>query len=155
MSVHCLPLFKVILGLVLVVCAGIVVLRTLHWPLVGDASLMHYVVFLMQHGMAPYRDIVDMNMPGSYMVEWTAMHVFGTGAIGLRLFDFSLLGVAALAMVAIAWPYDWFAALYAAALLLLIHAHDGVDQLAERDLTMAHSCPRQRFCRRRAVDFKG
>ena len=24
-----------------------------HWPLVGDAPLMHYVVFLMEHGRAP------------------------------------------------------------------------------------------------------
>ena len=39
------------------------------WPLVGDASLMHYVVFLMDHGASPYRDIAEMNMPGSYLAE--------------------------------------------------------------------------------------
>jgi len=128
--------FKSILSYVLLTCVAFFVVGTIHWPLVGDASLMHYVVFLMQHGMAPYRDIVDMNMPGSYLVEWAQMRVFGPGAMGLRLFDLSLMGVAALAMVAITWPQDWFAGVYAAALLLLIHGRDGVDQMAERDLTM-------------------
>ena len=128
--------FKSILSYVLLTCVAFFVVGTIHWPLVGDASLMHYVVFLMQHGRSPYRDIVDMNMPGSYLVEWAQMHAFGSGALGLRLFDLSLMGVAAGAMVAIAWPQDWFAGVYAAALLLLIHGRDGVDQMAERDLTM-------------------
>ena len=35
------------------------------WGIGQDSRLMHYVVFLMRHGFAPYRDIVDMNMPGT------------------------------------------------------------------------------------------
>ena len=48
-----------------------------HWSLVHDAALMHYVTFLMDHGKAPYRDIIDMNMPGTYMIEWLVMHAIG------------------------------------------------------------------------------
>ena len=29
----------------------------------------------MHHGLAPYRDIVDINMPGAYAVDWLAVHL--------------------------------------------------------------------------------
>ena len=132
-----LQFLKVTLSLVLITCAAQFVVRTWQWPLVGDATLMRYVVFLMRHGMAPYRDIIDMNMPGSYLAEWLAMHLFGAGAMGLRLFDFALLATAIAAMLVIAWPVDWFAGLYAGVLLLLIHGRDGVAQGGQRDLVVA------------------
>lgn len=123
--------------LALLSCACLLIVRTSHWPLVGDASLMHYVVFLMHRGMAPYRDIVDINMPGSYFVAWLAMHVFGTGAVALRIFDFCLIAAAGAAMIAIARPYGWFGGFFAASLLLILHIRDGVDQSGQRDLTAA------------------
>ncbi len=98
---------------------------------------MHYAVFLMQHGMAPYRDVVDINMPGTYFVSWAVDHIFGSGSLAWRVFDFSLDGVALAAMIAIALPYDWFAGVYAAALLMLVHGWDGVDQSGQRDFVMA------------------
>jgi hypothetical protein len=30
--------------------------QTIHWPMLGDASLMHYVVFLLDRGAVPYRN---------------------------------------------------------------------------------------------------
>ena len=136
-SIRPLQFLKVTLSLVLIACAAQFVVRTWPWPLVGDATLMRYVVFLMRHGMAPYRDIIDMNMPGSYLAELLAMHLFGAGAMGLRLYDFALLAVAIAAMLVIAWPVDWFAGLYAGVLLLLIHGRDGVAQGGQRDLIVA------------------
>jgi hypothetical protein len=62
-----------------------------HWPLVGDASLMHYVVFLMSKGLRPYKDIVDINLPGSYFFEASAMHLLGWGALAWRVYDLFLL----------------------------------------------------------------
>lgn len=130
-------IFQAAAFLALLGCACLLIVRTLHWPLVGDASLMHYAVFLMQRGMAPYRDIVDINMPGSYFVAWLEMHIFGTGALALRIFDFSLIVAAAIAMIAIARPYGWFGGFFAASLLLILHIRDGVDQSGQRDLTAA------------------
>jgi hypothetical protein len=129
--------FQAAAFLALLGCACLLIVRTLHWPLVGDASLMHYVVFLMQHGMAPYRDIVDINMPGSYFTAWLGMQVFGTGALGLRVFDFCVIAAAGVAMIAIARPYGWFGGFFAASLLLILHIRDGVDQSGQRDLTAA------------------
>ena len=75
---------------VVLACLALLVILTLHWPLVGDAVSVHYLILLLDHGMAPYRQIVDAQMPGTYLVDWAALHVFGGSAIGLRLFDYFL-----------------------------------------------------------------
>ncbi|WP_353072842.1 glycosyltransferase family 39 protein [Tunturiibacter gelidiferens] len=120
----------------LVGCLLLFVIRTWHWPLMGDAALMHYVVFLMDHGMASYRDIVDPNMPTTLLIEGAVMHLFGGNSLAWRLFDLALLAVSAIAMFVICKPYSRFAALFAAALFALIHGRDGLVQLGQRDLTM-------------------
>jgi hypothetical protein len=50
------------LKLILAVSAGLGVWlgwRSLGWPLVHDAPLMHYVAWLMAQGAVPYRDVFD------------------------------------------------------------------------------------------------
>jgi hypothetical protein len=122
---------------ILAVLSIFFIAKTLHWPLVGDASLVHYVVFLMQHGRAPYRDIVDINMPGMYLIDWAVIKTLGGGSLAWRFFDLSLMGIAAIGMLVIAWPYSRFAGFFAAALFLLVHGRDGIAQTGQRDLIMA------------------
>jgi hypothetical protein len=129
--------FRLILIAVLSLLVAVFVVTTRQWPLVGDASIIRYVVFLMQHGFAPYRDIVDINMPGSYLVDWLATHIFGSGNAAWRLFDFALLAAAAASMIAIARKVDWLAGCIAAAVFALLHAADGIAQTGQRDLTVA------------------
>jgi hypothetical protein len=123
--------------LFLLACVGFFVLRTWHWSLVNDAPQISYLCFLMDHGMAPYRDIIEMNMPGTYMVHLTVMHTLGSGALAWRIFDLLLLGAISAAMIAIAWPYSRLAGVYAAALFILFHGRDGMGQLGQRDLVIA------------------
>lgn len=113
------------------------VIGTWRWPLVGDASVIHYVAFLMDHGFAPYRQIVELNMPGAYLVEWVLIHILGGGSLSWRILDFALMAAIGIAMVLIARPYGWFAGFAAAALVALIHGQDGVAFLGERDLIIA------------------
>ena len=120
----------------LLLCLSLFIVRTWHWPLIGDAALMHYIVFLMHHGMAPYRDIVDPNLPATLIIEGVVIHLFGSGSLAWRMFDLFLLGVIGVAMIVIARPYDWFAGFLAAALFALIHGRDGTMLLGERDLVM-------------------
>lgn len=120
----------------LVVCTLLFFPWSWRWPLVGDASLIHYICFLMDHGRAPYRDLGDMNMPGVYMIEWAVMHTYGAGDLAWRFFDFTLMAAAAVSIVVITLP-DWFAGLFAAALFILVHGRDGLGQAGQRDLTMA------------------
>jgi hypothetical protein len=125
------------IGIWLIGCVTVFCIRTLHWPLVNDAALIHYVSFLMNHGMRPYSDILDPNMPGTYFIDWIVIHVFGADAMGLRLYDFLLLGLSAAAMFVISWHKSKFAALNAACLFILFHGRDGMLQTGQRDLALA------------------
>jgi hypothetical protein len=136
MSDRSYALTRTLASVFLVGCLLLFVIRTWHWPLMGDAALMHYVVFLMDHGMAPYRDIVDPNMPTTLLIEGAVMHLFGGDSLTWRLFDLFLLAVSAVAMYVICRPYSRFAALFAASLFALIHGRDGLIELGQRDLTM-------------------
>jgi len=133
-SVSC---FKLLLSAVLTFCLLAFTYETIHWPMIGDASLMHYAVFLMERGAIPYRDIAELNLPGSYLVQWLALHALGGGDLAWRIFDL-LLGFSAIAaMIVIALPSDWFAGFWAGALLLLVHGRDGIFQLGQRDFTLS------------------
>ena len=155
-------LFHALLACSLAVSALLFFLWTWRWPLVGDSSGLHYLVFLMGRGWAPYRQLGDQQFPGAYMVEFAAMHIFGIGSLGWRLFDFALMALAASAFFALtrpaqpdsvlpgptpskpistraATPIDtgWLPGLFAAALFILAHGRDGLSQGGQRDLSMA------------------
>lgn len=129
--------FKGLSAIVLAVCVVFFVAGTMHWPLVNDAAYQHYVVLILEHHEAPYRTIVDYQLPGTYFVDWAAMHLLGTGAGGARAYDLILLLVAGIAMWRICRPYGRFAGIYAAMLFALFHARDGIAQAGQRDLTVA------------------
>jgi hypothetical protein len=118
-------------------CVAVFGLVSLHWPMVGDASYMHYVVFLMRHGMAPYRDIVEMNLPGSYMMESAVMTLLGPDSVGWRIYDFLLMGTAAAALMSLLKPRGRTAGIVAASLFLLVHGQDGVIMSGERDFAVS------------------
>jgi len=113
------------------------VVHTLRWPLMQDAQVMHYVNFLTDHGFAPYREIGDMNMPGAYWMDRLGTTVFGSSDLGFRVYDIFLMVVMIGAMIAIAWPYDWLAGLFAGVLFAVIHAADGPKGAGQRDAVMA------------------
>ncbi len=136
-------LFRVALAASLSVSALLYFAWSWRWPLVGDASLIHYIGWLIERGWAPYRQIGDMNMPGSYLIELAAMHLFGMGDLAWRLFDFTLMGAAGASFFVItrragATQADgWLAGLFAACLFILVHGRDGLAEGGQRDLTMA------------------
>ena len=86
--------------------------------------------------MAPYRQIGDMNMPGSYLIELAAMKVFGAGPLGWRLYDFGLLTIATGAFFLLTRRAGLFPAVFAGGLFALVHGRDGLAQAGQRDLTM-------------------
>ena len=123
------------LWLLALVAAFVVV--SFHWPMVGDVTFMHYVVFLMKHGMAPYRDIVDMNLPASYLLEAAEMKLLGPGSMGWRVYDFGLMLVASASLVTILRRQGKLAGLLATSLFVLIHGRDGILMTGERDFAGA------------------
>ena len=109
---------------------------TVHWPMLVDSPVMHYVVLLMRQGFRPYRDITDNNMPGTYLLERGAIYVFGGGDLGWRVYDYFLEASLIASMVVIAWPYDWLAGVFAGGLFALRHGSEGAWFAGEREQEM-------------------
>lgn len=129
--------FRWTLCLVLLACTVLYVVWTRRWPLLGDCTLFHYIAFLMDHGMAPYRDLPDMNLPGSFLAEWLVIHTYGGGSVAWRLFDFTVLLAMFAGLIALSRPYDWFAGVFCAVVMMLVHGRDGIYDTGQRDLTLA------------------
>jgi hypothetical protein len=83
---------------VLALCAGSVWLLllasySLRWRTQHDAPLMLYVAWMMDaHGAVPYRDILDMNLPGTYFANLLIGRLTGYSELGIRIADLSILG---------------------------------------------------------------
>jgi hypothetical protein len=128
--------FRVLCMAVLLTGAASYVVFTIHWKWMWDTQVMHYIVLLLRHGKAPYKDIYDINMPGAYLTERWAIAIFGSGDLGWRLYEFTLLGSMTLAMIVIALPYDWLAGLFTGVLFSVQLGSLGPMQAAERDEVM-------------------
>jgi Dolichyl-phosphate-mannose-protein mannosyltransferase len=124
-------------GAVLIACSLMFLVMTRQWPMVGDAALLRYTVFLIRHGWAPYRDFVDINMPGAYWATAFGMGLADSANASWRIFDLGLIALTGVSYFVIARPYSRFAALFATAMLLLVHGQDGVQQAGQRDLVIA------------------
>lgn len=134
-------LFQVVAGVYLLFALARFVALSWHWPLVGDATLMHYCVFLMRHGWIPYRQIVDINLPGTYFFEWLVVHPFGYGALPWRVFDLLLLAVIGAGFLLVlasdqGWRRALFPALWCTAVFTLIHGRDGIVEMGQRELVI-------------------
>jgi hypothetical protein len=109
------------------------------WPLIGDSSLIRYVIFLIHAGKAPYSQIIDINLPGSYLLEYLAMKSFGMGAHGFRMYD----GLLCLLLCVFSYLLgnkdrrDSLFCLAGALLFVLIHLQDGLNEAGQRDLAIA------------------
>lgn len=132
-----LSLFKFSSICIFVGCASVAALGTIHWPLAGDASIMHYVTFLLDDGKKPYVDIKDINMPGAWLADYLVTHTLGGGSLAWRLFDLLLLGLSTAAMISITRPVSDFAGAFAGLLFALVHIQDGIYELGQRDLIVA------------------
>ena len=121
----------------LATCLGVFVVRSIHWPQVNDPAQISYLCFLMDHGFAPYRYLIEMNMPGIYLTNWSVAHLLGTGSLSWRVFDLLLIFAAGAAMICIARTYGWIYGFFAAAIFTLFHGQDGPGELGQRDFIVA------------------
>lgn len=119
------------------ICAVYAGILSLRWPLVGDATLMHYVVFLISRGWVPYKNIVDINFPGAYFFEFIPMHLLGWGAFAWRVYDIWLCLVATYCFSVITRSRSRWLGVACGCVFLLIHLQDGIAQGGQRDLLIA------------------
>jgi hypothetical protein len=112
--------------------------RSLRWPLVHDAPIMHYIAWRIADGAVPYRDLFDMNFPGVYVLHLAVVRLLGTGDAGFRAFDLLALGAAAGAIAALAAPWGRPAAAGGALTFTTYHLAGGAWQAGQRDFLL---CP--------------
>jgi hypothetical protein len=125
------------LGVLLVFAYGGVLatlaLRSLNWPLVHDAPILHYIAWRIAEGAVPYRDLFDMNLAGTYLIHLVALQAFGVSDAGWRAFDLAWLLATSLALAAFARSWGWVAAAGSALLFAVYHVAGGAWQAGQRD----------------------
>jgi hypothetical protein len=111
--------------------------RSLGWPLIHDAPIMHYVAWLVAQGAVPYRDAFDMNMPGVYLIHRAVLSTVGPGDLAWRLVDLArLAAVCGLLFVYGARTGDRVAAGAGAILFTLYHLSGGAWRVGQRDFLL-------------------
>jgi hypothetical protein len=112
--------------------------KSVGWPLVHDAPLMHYVAWRIGEGAVPYRDIFDMNFPGVYLLHLFVLRVLGPGDLSWRVFDLAWLAATAAGTAAFAARWGAVASGGAAVLVALYHLSGSAWQAGQRDFLL---CP--------------
>jgi 4-amino-4-deoxy-L-arabinose transferase-like glycosyltransferase len=108
--------------------------RSLAWPLIHDAAIMHYVAWLISQGAVPYRDAFDMNMPGVYLIHLAVLALGGAGDVAWRTFELGWLGVTAGLMYRYGRPLgDRWSAATPALLFAIHHLAGGASLAGQRD----------------------
>lgn len=112
------------------------VAASLHWIVMWDGAVMHYIHFLITRGLHPYSDITDMNLPGAYLTEGWAMDLFGWGDLGWRIYEYFLLLVLTASGIVIGGRRHWVAGVYCGLFFTLLHGSEGPMMAVERDEVM-------------------
>jgi hypothetical protein len=112
--------------------------RSLTWPLIHDVALMHYAAWRIGDGAVPYRDLFDMNQPGTYLVHLAVLRTLGGGDLAWRIVDLSVLAATAAAIAAFAAPGGALASATGAIVFATYHLAGGAWQAGQRDFLL---CP--------------
>lgn len=110
--------------------------KSLGWPLVHDAPIMHYVAWRIAEGAAPYRDLFDMNFPGVYLFHLGVVKVLGMGDAAWRAVDLAVTVLGAVMVAALAAPWGRVAALGGALFFAAYHLAGGAWNAGQRDFLL-------------------
>jgi hypothetical protein len=110
--------------------------RSLGWPLIHDAPLLHYVAWRIGEGAVPYRDLFDMNFPGAYLLHAGVLALLGSGAPGFRVFDLAWLGGTCALLAAYSRSFGAWSATGAALLFGAYHLAGGAWRAGQRDFLL-------------------
>ena len=117
-------------------CAFAVVtaIVSLRWRICHDSPLLLYIALMMdKYNFVPYRDIFDMNMPGTYFINYLIVHFLGIGDIAFRFSD--LLWLAGLSGVTYYWMrvFGKLTAVGGIALFALLYFSHGMMMSMQRE----------------------
>jgi hypothetical protein len=128
----CIALISGMLVWLAVGTAGLLA-QSIRWPLVHDAPIMHYVAWRISQGAVPYREIVDMNMPGVYLIHLAVLKVVGPSDLGWRAFDLLWLSVTNVLLWRLCHPIAGKWSIIAVLLYSAFHLSSGPPGMGQRD----------------------
>lgn len=126
-----------LLNVALAVAVGALLWQSLAWPLVGDAAIFHFIAGQMQMGAAPYRDIIDINMPLIYFIHAAVVAIGGMSDVAWRAFDLTAAALMSGLILMLVWPAGRAVAIQAVLIVLVIHLLLGPYAAGQRDYLMS------------------
>ena len=97
---------------------------------------MHYAAWRIGDGAVPYRDLFDMNQPGTYLVHLAVLRTLGGSDLAWRIFDLTWLALTAGAIALFAAPWGALAASAGAVVFAIYHLAGGAWQAGQRDFLL-------------------
>jgi hypothetical protein len=107
------------------------------WPLVGDATIFHFIAGQFQMGAVPYRDIFDVNMPLTYFIHAAVIAIGGMGDAAWRAFDLTAAVLVSGLILMLVWPAGRAVAMLAVLIVLVTHFLLGPYSAGQRDFLMS------------------
>ncbi|NUM55048.1 MAG: hypothetical protein HUU46_15490 [Candidatus Hydrogenedentes bacterium] len=108
--------------------------KSMSWETLLDTPMFTYSGFLMdEYGMAPMRDFFTYNMPGTHVLFRWLYHFFGSGVLGMRLADTTLLAIVLGCFALVLRPFGWRVAWAGAVLFGIVHVTLGMHCYLQRD----------------------
>ena len=123
--------------LLLAVVTGWLLWRSLGWPLVGDATIFHFIAGQMNMGAVPYRDIVDINMPLTYDIHAAVVAIGGMSDLAWRIFDLTTAAVMSALILMLVGPAGRAAAVLAMLAVLVTHLLHSAYAAGQRDFLLS------------------
>jgi hypothetical protein len=127
----------ILFNLPLAIAAGWLLWRSLDWPLVGDATIFHFIAGQFQMGAVPYRDIFDVNMPLVYFVHAAVIAIGGMSDVAWRAFDLTSAAFVSSLILMLVWPAGRAVAILAVLIVLVTHFLLGPYSAGQRDFLMS------------------
>src|SRR5262245_17022712 len=107
--------------------------RSLPWPVIHDVALMHYAAWRIGEGATPYRDLFDMNQPGTYLIHLAVLRTLGGGDLAWRIVDLAWLAATVGAIAVFAAPWGALASAAGAFVFATYHLAGGAWHAGQRD----------------------
>jgi hypothetical protein len=133
----CTARLATLFNLPLAIAAGWLLWHSLDWPLVGDATIFHFIAVQFQMGAVPYRDIFDINMPLIYYIHAAVVAIGGMGDVAWRAFDLTAAALMSGLILMLVWPAGRAVAMLAVLMVVVTHFLLGPYSAGQRDFLMS------------------
>lgn len=107
---------------------------SLRWRMTHDAPILHYIALLVdKYGYAPYRDVLETSLPGSYLFHLAIGCTLGWSDAAFQTVNVTWLAALLGVTAALLWPLGRRVAWAGAVLFGLSYLQLGAEMVLQRD----------------------